>query len=185
MYVYIYICMYTCVYIHIYIYIFTYIYTYRHMRAYVYTYIYCLYIYIHIHVNACVFKYIYIYSVCLYIYIHTHVSMFLSCTFLWQACVFASYLHESFIPRFRSAAWEDTFGPLSRTWDVFWALVLSPVWDEVPRNSMGMNLFNRKTCWNIDQWMNVVLEKRPQIHHPFAWFPVQVLPAPSALTNNG
>ena len=101
-YVCIYICMYTCVYIHIYIYIFTYIYIYIYIGICgICVYIYILFIYIYIHVNACVFKYIYI--VYVYIYIHTHVSMFLSCTFLWQACV----LHPICTSRsseFRSAA---------------------------------------------------------------------------------
>ena len=85
---------------------------------------------------------IYIYSVCLYIYTYTRIHVSILHIPVAGLC-FASYLHESFI-RVPFRCWEDTFGPLSRTWDVFWALVLSPVWDEVPRNSMGMNLFNQK-----------------------------------------
>ena len=78
------------------------------------------------------------------IYIYTYTRIHVSILHIPVAGLcFASYLHESFI-RVPFRCWEDTFGPLSRTWDVFWALVLSPVWDGVPRNSMGMNLFNQK-----------------------------------------
>ena len=97
---YIYICIHVFIYIYTYTYLHTYIY--RHMRhMYIDIYIYILFIYIYTYMWIHV--YLYIYSVCLYIYIHTHVSMFLSCTFLWQACV----LHPICTSRsseFRSAA---------------------------------------------------------------------------------